>query len=519
MTPRAAADVVPVRAGPATSAPSTSLGDAEATDALYGTLMGVMAEGVAVHDDRGRIAACNAAAGRILGVDPAGLVGRAFSDPDWRTVQHDGRPFTNGGGPVERVLETGRPVREVLLGLARADRSRVWIALNAELIQDAATGAVTVLTTFHDVTSIREATEALRRTQEELNSFFTMSLDMLCIGGFEGRYLRVNPAFTETLGFSEETLLRRPFLKFIHPADINPTVEQLRRLANGEMTLRFENRHLHKDGHYVWLSWSARPDGAGRIHALARDVTQQREAQAALQQYAEHLERSNSALEQFAFAASHDLQEPLRTVSSYARLLDERYRGRLDGDGDEFLHYLTDAADRMRLLVQDLLSYARLGRQGAKRQPVDGGRMLANILNDLDTAIREAGAVVEVGPLPVIEGDATQLGLVMQNLIGNAIKFHSKRPPHVRVQAREQEDGWEISVADNGVGIPAEHREKVFEVFKRLHSRKRFPGTGIGLAICRRIVEDHGGRIWVEAGVSGGSVFRFTIPRASEGRS
>lgn len=224
------------------------------------------------------------------------------------------------------------------------------------------------------------------------------------------------------------------------------------------------------------------------------------------------LQRSNAELEQFAYVASHDLQEPLRMVSSYVQLLEKRYKGRLDDRADKYIHYAVDGAKRMSALIRDVLDLSRVGTRGKPLVPVDAGAALGNALRNLERAVEDAGAEVEPGPLPTVRADAGQLELLFQNLVGNALKFRGADPPRVRVIAERGEGEWIFTVADNGIGIAPEYHDRIFRIFQRLHSAQKYPGTGIGLAICRKIVERHRGRIWVEAGHDCGSSFRFTLP-------
>lgn len=224
------------------------------------------------------------------------------------------------------------------------------------------------------------------------------------------------------------------------------------------------------------------------------------------------LARSNRDLEQFAYVASHDLQEPLRMVATYTQLLAERYRGKLDSDADKYIHYALDGALRMQKLVQDLLAFSRVGRNGLAAVRTDCNLALQAALNNLQAAIQESGAVVECTQLPVLVADNSQLVQVFQNLIGNAIKFRGSEPPRIRVKAKLSGKEWAFSVADNGIGIAPEQRENVFVIFRRLHTRAEYPGNGIGLSICKKIVEQHGGRIWVESQPGRGSIFHFTLP-------
>lgn len=248
---------------------------------------------------------------------------------------------------------------------------------------------------------------------------------------------------------------------------------------------------------------------------LVAALTGRREALATLQRQTEDLRRSNGELEQFASVASHDLQEPLRKVSSFCQLLERRYGDELDERGRLYLAYAADGARRMQDLVNDLLGYARLGRSGESWEPADLGGTLSQALENLAAVMVEAGARVGVPELPTVLGDPAMLARLWQNLIGNAVKFRAPdRSPRITVGCERTADGWELSVADNGIGIEPQFAEKVFLMFQRLHERTAYPGTGIGLAICQKIVEYHGGRIWLDTEYTDGSRFVFTLPEA-----
>ena len=243
------------------------------------------------------------------------------------------------------------------------------------------------------------------------------------------------------------------------------------------------------------------------------DLSQRKQAQEELERYAAELERSNEELQQFAYMASHDLQEPLRMVTSYLQLLQLRYQGELGSDADEFIGYAVDGATRMQGLLNDLLAYSRVGTHGRPFEPVDCQVLLAGTLLDLTVAIEESDAIVTHDPLPTVIADAIQLGEVFQNLIGNAIKFRTDdKRPEVHIGASHREGEWVFSVRDNGIGMDPAQADRIFLVFQRLHTRDEYSGTGIGLSICKKIVERHGGRIWVESEPAQGATFWFTVP-------
>jgi light-regulated signal transduction histidine kinase (bacteriophytochrome) len=231
-----------------------------------------------------------------------------------------------------------------------------------------------------------------------------------------------------------------------------------------------------------------------------------------LARQAQELARSNAELEQFAYVASHDLQEPLRMVASYVQLLKRRYQGKLDADADDFIAYAVNGAARMQRMINDLLAYSRVNTRGKPFELTNCEAVLGQALANLQMAIVESGARVTHTPLPTVMADKTQLMQVFQNLIGNAIKYHGDRPPEIHIGVEHQNSEILFSVRDNGIGIDPQCAERIFVVFQRLHSQEEYPGTGIGLAICRKIVERHGGRIWVESQPGKGATFYFTIP-------
>jgi PAS domain S-box-containing protein len=247
---------------------------------------------------------------------------------------------------------------------------------------------------------------------------------------------------------------------------------------------------------------------------ISEDITERKRAQERFERQAQELARSNAELQQFAYVASHDLQEPLRKIASYTQLLERRYKGKLDQDADEFIHYVVDGANRMQNLIRDLLAYARVGSQGGAFVEADAGELVDQARANLEVAIRESGATVAHSALPRVKVERTQFVQLIQNLLSNAIKFRGEQAPIVRVSAVERPGEWVFSVKDNGIGLDMQWAEKIFVIFQRLHARGDYPGTGIGLAICKKIVERHGGTIWVESAPGQGATFFFSIPSA-----
>ena len=266
--------------------------------------------------------------------------------------------------------------------------------------------------------------------------------------------------------------------------------------------------------------FSGRRDEAGELarafeHMLREIVLRQTE----LAHQAEELRRSNSELSHFAYVASHDLQEPLRMVASYLELLRRRYQGKLDAEADEFIGYAVDGATRMKTLINDVLGYARVSNSSLALRVVDVGKVARSAAVLLAGKIEASGAELSFGELPRVSADPPTIERLLTNLIDNAVKYHGAAAPRVALSSRRVGEFWEISVADNGIGIAPDFREKVFDIFTRLHSRDKYEGSGIGLAACRRIVERHGGRIWVAEAPGGGSIFTFTLPATPAGET
>ena len=293
----------------------------------------------------------------------------------------------------------------------------------------------------------------------------------------------------------------------------------LDRIRDGQKVDHHETVRIAKDGRPIDVSLSISPlkSPSGEIIGAAkicRDITAQKIDKRTLARHIEELQRSNADLEQFAYVASHDLQEPLRMVATYTALLSEHYKDSRDEKTEKYVRYALDGARRMQQLVKDLLAYARVDSQGKLPKEIQSATVVKNALSSLGIAIKESRAEIVCDELPVVSADAVQLTQVFQNLIGNALKFHGDRPPRIRVGAKRNRDNWTFCVEDNGIGIGKEYAGVVFQMFQRLHERGRYEGSGIGLAIAKKIVERHGGRIWFDSKLDKGTIFYFTIPTA-----
>ena len=366
---------------------------------------------------------------------------------------------------------------------------------------------------------LQSTTEEVERASAYNRSLIDASLDPLVTINPDGTISDVNAATEAVTGRSRDELIGTDFSNyFTEPEKARAGYQEaFERGSVQDYALDIR----HRDGRVTSVLYNASVfrDAAGNVvgvFAAARDVTELRRMQETMNRRAEDLGRSNAELEQFAYVASHDLQEPLRTVSSYAQLLVQRYHDRLDKDAQEFIDFIVDGAKRMQTLINDLLTFSRVGTSGKPLEPTDCQTALDQALSNLATAVEESAAVVTHDELPTVTADAAQLAQLFQNLIGNAIKFRGERRPEVHVGAKCKGMDWLFSVRDNGLGIDMQYAERIFVIFQRLHSRSEYPGTGIGLAVCKKIAERHGGRIWVESQPGEGSTFYFTIPAHRE---
>ena len=647
----------------------------------------------------GTILTFNAAAERLLGYTAAEVVGKTtpvlIHDRD-EVIQRAAELSQELGEPIAPGFETfvakarRGTVDEREWSYIRKDGSRFPVLLSITALRDAENKITGFLGIGSDITERKHAENALRESEERFHQAFENAAIGMALVSLEGRWLQVNRALCQMVGYSEQELLATDVQTITHPDDLAKGLNFLQQAASGETSyFQCEKRYLHKQGHVVWVMLSSSLIRDVQGHPLytvtqIEDITERKRTQEELQRqnlraqlfsevtlkirqslqlqeilqttvteiqqllqadrvlvfqlwldgsgqvvqeavvpgypvtlgqnfndpcfneeyleqyqqgrigaianietagiqpcYVEFLQqinvranlvvpifvrdvlwglliahqcshprqwtafetellrqlanqigiaiaqaqlleqetrqrqelaRSNSELQQFAYIASHDLQEPLRMVSSYLQLLERRYHDRLDADANDFIAYAVDGAARMKTLISDLLAYSRVGTRGQPFELVDCSEVMKRVLKNLKVVIDEKHATVTYDPLPQIMADPTQMSQLFQNLISNAIKFHGANPPSVHISAERQNDMWLFSVRDNGIGIEPQYAERIFVIFQRLHNRADYPGTGIGLAICKKIIERHGGMIWVASEIDNGSTFCFTIP-------
>lgn len=362
------------------------------------------------------------------------------------------------------------------------------------------------------------AEEKLRESEERFRTIFEQGPLGMHIAELDYHFVAFNDAFCRIVGYSAEELSKLTFADITHSDDLETDLEQAQKLLGGQIPYyTMEKRHVGKRGNIKWIALTRsviRDVGGTPLYFLTmiEDITERKHTEELLRLRAEELARSNEDLAQFAYVASHDLQEPLRNVASCLQLLEKNYKSKLDPNADLYIHYAVEGVVRMKALIQDLLAYSRIGTRGKPFRSIDCELILDQTLKSLRSAIIEAGALITCDPLPSISADDTQLLQVFQNLIQNAIKFRRDEPPQIHVSAIKNKNEWTFSVRDNGIGIESRHFDRIFVIFQRLHKRDQYDGTGMGLAIVKKIVERHRGRVWVESETGKGTTFSFTIP-------
>jgi PAS domain S-box-containing protein len=458
----------------------------------------------------GRYLEVNEAFERMFGFSRAAVIGRTAADLNFWPLP----------GERSHIVAQLREHGEIYNHATRLRRQsgEIFPALLSAVTFEIK-GVACQIVLISDVAEKKQMEEALQRSEELYRTLAEAAQDSIFMVDPHSHMTYINPFGAALLGKTVGEVIGQSLAQ-LFPA---PAADQQQASVNhvfetGE-ALGAET-FFPFPGRATWMSTRLIPlhaeDGSVRsVFGLARDITAQKETQRALERQAQELARSNADLDKFASVASHDLQEPLRMVASYVQLLQHRYQGRLDADADKMIGFAVDGATRMQRLINDLLAYSRVGTHGEQFAPTDLNTTLEAALANLKLAIEESGAQVLPTRLPTVVADAAQITQLLQNLIGNALKFRRPQtPPEIRIAVEPQSQEWLVYVRDNGIGVDPKYAQRIFEIFQRLHSASEYPGTGIGLAICKKIVERHGGRIWVESTSGQGATFYFTLPRS-----
>ncbi len=479
---------------------------------LQGRMLDSVVDAVTAVDPGGTIIYWNEAAERLYGWTAAERVGLSFDetlDPDM-SAEDARRSF-------EELLAGETWSGEYLARHRDGRRFPVHAARAPVFDEDGA--LIAIIGTSQDISERKRAEEALRESEEQLRSVLENSMDAIVLTDPEsgGRILAANPAACRLLGWAEEELVGLDRNAIVDLAD--PRLATLMRERARDGAAGTELTYRRRDGSTFpgEVTTALFTDGLGRVRAVSiiRDVSERKEAELGLARYAEQLKQSNEELQRFAYVASHDLQEPLRSIVSFSQLLEKRYRGKLDADADEFIGFIIEGGTRMQRLIRDLLQVSRVETGAKPLAPTDATAVVNDAVRSIDAALCEAGATVTIGDLPAVMADAAQLEQVFANLIGNAVKYrHPDRLPAIRIEGRRLDGMVEFAVADNGIGIEEEYFDRIFEMFRRLHTHDQYEGTGIGLAVVKRIVERHGGTVRVESVLGEGTTFLFTLPAA-----
>ena len=366
------------------------------------------------------------------------------------------------------------------------------------------------------------AEETIKRISAELDQIFNTAADGMRLIDKNFNVIRINETLSNLLNLSKDEVVGKKCYETFRGSLCHTADCPLTKIFNGqEERVECDAEKERNDGARIPCIVTATPFRGPNGELLGivedfKDITERKRMEDELEQRLKELARSNAELQQFAYVASHDLQEPLRMVASYVQLLARRYKGKLDADADDFINFAVDGANRMQGLINDLLAYSRVGTSGRDFEPTDCTAILDQAVANLQAMVKENKSIVTYNSMPTVMADAPQLVQLFQNLISNAIKFHGPGPPLIHISAEQKNAEWVFAVKDNGIGIDPQFKERIFVIFQRLHSKTEYSGTGIGLAICKKVVERHDGRIWVESEVGKGTTLYFTLPKKGE---
>lgn len=421
-------------------------------------------------------------------------------------------------------FKTGDPYSTEIRIISK-DNQHKYIHCQGIILRNEAGRNVKLIGTFLDITNKKLLEDSIQKKEQRFQSLVEKSADMMMQVSEQRIITYASPAIKAMTQYNSEEVIGIRLGTFIHPDDLERLLPEFEKIFKDPGVPRvLEYRIIKKDGSGIWVEGTITNllhiPGVNSIVLNQRDISQRKETESLLNQLNETLEfrarelsSSNIELERFAYVASHDLQEPLRMVSSFLTLLESRYAAQLDEKAKQYISFAVDGAERMKRLINDLLEYSRTGNTRGAQEKLNMNDLVNTVSLVFKNALEETKGLLEVDPLPMIVAKKTQMIQLFQNLVGNALKYKSDAPPHIRIRAAEKNTKWVFSVEDNGLGIPEKFSEDIFNIFHRLHGKNEYEGTGIGLAICKKIVEAHGGKIWVKAAEKQGSIFYFSIKK------
>ncbi|MBC8171760.1 MAG: PAS domain S-box protein [Anaerolineae bacterium] len=491
-------------------------------------------DGITVQDASGRVRFANEAAASLMGFPSA----RFMMQTPIGELRRQFEMFDEAGKPLEisslssrRALKTGQKVEQVMRTKHLITGAERWQLSKSAPMFDPQGKPYLVVNVLQDITAQKQAEQErlrllllIEQQRRRLQNIFDNMPGIVWEAKFKPGELIPEIVFVsnyseEMLGYPADNWLQDGNLwrKILHPEDAQHMIDQITAIFNSGKPGILEFRFIARDGRIVYVEAPMtfiKNDANESIGTCSvfMDVTERKEAEAVLARSAIELKRSNEELKQFAYVASHDLQEPLRMVASYLQLIEKRYSAMLDDEGREFIGYAVDGATRMKALINDLLAFSRVETSEQELKEVNAQEIFTAACQRLETTIQETEAVITCDELPTIKGDEALLVQLLQNLLDNSLKYHSDQPPKIHVGLKREDKTWLFAVQDNGIGIDEQYLERIFIIFQRLHQRSKYPGTGMGLAICKKVVERHGGRIWAESKVGQGATFYFTIP-------
>jgi PAS domain S-box-containing protein len=467
--------------------------------------------GIVVMDLEGRILNANDLIIKSLGYDKPEITQLSIKDLVYK------EDFSKSIESFQALIDGSSVTSTTEERLVAKNGKKIWIRSACSKVE-ISPGQEVVMALLEDIDEEIRNRNELGEIERRFETVFNSSPTGIVISKNEGEIIHCNPAFAQMMGYSEEELLHTNILDYTH-SDDREVSEKMQSLLNRNKVQDYdlEKRYLKKNGKTIWTKiWVSLIERKGKdIYkvSMIENIDNRKSSERKIEQKNKELTQINQVLEYFAYVASHDLQEPLRTIASFIQILDKRYSEQLDEDGKQFMGFVVDGAKRMQLLIRDLLEYSRVNRFNTEYEKVDLNDVFETVNRVLKQKIDSTDTVILAENLPEIQGNKIQLTQVFQNLVDNAIKFRGPNKPEITITVEEQNTKWLISVKDNGIGISAEYYKRIFIIFQRLHTHEEYSGTGIGLALCKKIIERHGGEIWVDSQKDNGTQFSFTIKK------